>query len=379
MRRPDPAPKRTVRQPNGPQPARPGSHELADARPTTNLASHQSRDPLVDDHARERRPRRCRQETPSRAPYHREVSSQLCLLCVHGHPDDETFHAGGALARYAAEGVRILVVTGTRGELGQIVDPALNTPANRADVGALRMAELDRALARLGQIEHRWLGYRDSGMLGSGENENRESFCQADVGEAVGRLVRIIREVKPQVLITHNEVGGDGHPDHVRAALVTRLAFDRAGDPDAYANQLFGPDAVVTWVPDKLYESVVQYGRLEKLRRLVRDGGVVRAVPLLLRAARAWQPSHERERSRVAATQGVTTARVDVRPWLAARDRALREFRSQMAPDNVLFAFTPGQRARITPTEDFSLRSARLSPQAPEDDLFAGLRVPSAP
>lgn len=307
------------------------------------------------------------------------MASHLCLLSVHGHPDDETFHAGGTLARYAAEGVRIVVVTGTRGELGQIVDPALDTPANRADVGALRMAELDRALAQLGPIDSRWLGYRDSGMLGSTENENAQSFCQADVGEAVGRLVRIIREVRPQVLITHSEAGGDGHPDHVRAALVTRLAFDRAGDPEAYPEQLSGPDAVAPWVPDKLYESVVQYSRLEKMRRLVRDGGIVRALPVLLRAARAWQPAHERERGRVAATQGATTTRVDVRPWLAARDRALREFRSQMAPDNVLFALSPDQRARITPTEDFSLRSARLPPRAPEDDLFAGLRVPSAP
>jgi LmbE family N-acetylglucosaminyl deacetylase len=303
---------------------------------------------------------------------------QPCLLAVYGHPDDETFHAGGTLARYAAEGVRVVVLACTRGELGRIVDPALDTLENRMALGDLRMAELGRALAKLGPIEHRWLGYRDSGVAGARENSDPQSFCSADVDEATGRVVRIIREVRPQVIVTHNEAGNDGHPDHVRAALVARLAFERAGDAGAHPEQLAGAVATTAWAPSKLYESIVQYDRGEKLRRLFRGGGLRRGLPVLVRAARTWRPGDERERATAAAAQGARTTRIDVRPWITARDGALREYRSQMSLDDVLFSLSPDERALVTPTEDFSRRSSRVDAPPQEDDLFAGLHEVSA-
>ncbi len=296
------------------------------------------------------------------------------LLAVHGHPDDEVFLGGGTLARYAAEGVRVVAVTGTRGELGEIVVRDLDTPQHRASLGEIRLQELERALGVLGVTEQRWLGFRDSGMHGTAANDDPQAFCRCDVDEAVGRLVRIIREVRPQVIITHNEGGGDGHPDHITAARVARLAFDRAGDAAAYAEQLEGPGALECWAPDKLYEEMDQVDRREKLRRLVREQGIIRAAPVALRALSRWRPAREQERARAAATIAPPTARIDVRPWLEARHRALLEFRSQVAFDDDIVAMSPEDRARVMPTENFRLRSSRVAAPEAEDDLFTGLR-----
>jgi len=296
------------------------------------------------------------------------------ILTVFGHPDDEVAHAGGTIARYAAQGVRIVVVTATRGELGEIVTPELDTPENHAHLGDLRMGELDRALGHLAISESRWLGYRDSGMVGRPSNADPDAFCQCDVDDAVRRLVRIIRETRPDVILTHNDAGGDGHPDHVRAALVAHLAFDRAGDPAEAPEQLAGPDGLETWTPAKLYEASDQFDRREKLRRLVADQGVLGTIPIVFRAAARWRPGLERERSHSAAlrTEG-PLVRIDVGPWLEARHAALLEFRSQLGPHDELVAMSPEDRRRIMPTENFTRRHSRIPVPDDEDDLLAGL------
>jgi LmbE family N-acetylglucosaminyl deacetylase len=303
------------------------------------------------------------------------VTAGAGLLAVFGHPDDEVAHAGGTLARYAAEGARVVVVTATRGELGEIARPELDTPENRARLGDLRMDELERALAHLAVTGGRWLGYRDSGMAGSPSNDDADAFCRCDLDEAVGRLVRVMRETRPDVVLTHNEAGGDGHPDHVRAALVTRQAFDRAGDAAAYRDQLDAPDGLSPWTPVKLYEAVDQFDRREKLRRLLAEQGILGTVPIALRAAARWRPAHERERAHSAALQGAGTVRIDVRPWLEARHAALLEFRSQLGPNDELIAMSPEDRRRVMPTEDFNRRVTRVTVPDIEDDLLAGLPV----
>src|SRR5204863_8514171 len=145
------------------------------------------------------------------------------LLLVHAHPDDESIGSGATMARYAAEGARVTLVTCTLGEEGEIHVPA---PAGLApdaadQLGGYRIVELERACAALGVADHRLLGgagrYRDSGMMGLPTNDHARAFWRADLDEAAGHLVEIIREVRPQVMITYDENGFYGHPDHIPA------------------------------------------------------------------------------------------------------------------------------------------------------------------
>jgi len=305
------------------------------------------------------------------------MSARPTILAVHGHPDDETVHLGGTLARYAAQGARVVCITATRGELGEIVDPALATPENKTRLGEIRMAEMEQALATLGPIECRWLGYRDSGTAGDSRNHDPEAFWSADPDEAAGRVARLIREVRPHVVITHNENGDDGHPDHISAARATRTAFERAGEAAAWPDQLAG-GTLQPWAPLKLYEGCAQVGRRDKIRRLVAESGVIAAVPVVVRALLRWRPARERERAAVAAGQVAPTTRVDVRPWLAVRTEAIRAFRTQVALTSPLLALSADEQRHLTPTEDFSLRASRVATLLPEDDLLAGIEVQDA-
>ena len=299
------------------------------------------------------------------------MTRRFTLLTVNGHPDDETVSTGATLARYAHEGHRVVCVTATRGELGQIVDPALATPANLRDVGRLRSAELARALAALGPIEQRFLDYRDSGTAGSSSNADRDAFWGADEEEATARLVRIVREVRPDVIVAPNAYGMDGHPDHVRASRIARLAFERAGDPEAFPEQL--SDGLLPWSPAKLYEPVLAFGRREKLARARASGGLPETLRLLVRAGLRWRPNRERARQRAAAAQRAPTTLVAVGPYIERRQAALAEYRSQIAPRSELLAISPAELRVLHPTEDFALVAARIPVQLPEDDLFAGL------
>lgn len=291
----------------------------------------------------------------------------LTLMAVTGHPDDETLWAGGVMARYAAEGLRVVCVTCTEGENGSIVVPELDTPENRARLGEIRAEELTRALARLGSIENRWLGYGDSGMMGSPQNTDPHSFWSADPTEATGRLVRIMREVQPDVIVTFNEWGGNGHPDHIRAALIARSAFDRSGDATAYPEQLGGRDAVALWTPSKLYEIRWTTSRRKKVARLLADEGIMAALPILGHAALEWRPRRERTRRIKADSQGPLTTEVEVGRWVTDKQAALAEHRTQIRRDPML-------RYVAVATEQFTVRESRVEVHPPETDLFAGLR-----
>jgi LmbE family N-acetylglucosaminyl deacetylase len=292
-------------------------------------------------------------------------------MTVNGHPDDETVGSGGVMARYAAEGHRVVCVVATRGEVGEIVDRELDTPANRARLGEIRETELRRGLAILGIDECLFLDYRDSGMAGAAENDDPRSFWRADPDESAGRLVSLVRAVRPDVIVCPNAYGGDGHPDHMRASSVARAAYDRSGDPIAYPDQLGG--GLEPWAPSKLYEVVEQLNRREKLGRALRAGGVVGAVSIVLRVLRHWRPWYEGERSRAAAAQGPVTTRVDVRGVIELKYAALVEHRSQIGSGSDRLSLRPEQRRLVNPTEDFTLVQSRVETTVPEDDLFAGL------
>ena len=147
------------------------------------------------------------------------------LMTVHAHPDDETIGTGGSMARAIAEGRRVVLVTCTRGEMGEIVVPDMDTPANHRRLGEIRAGELERAMAVLGVTEWENLGYHDSDMMGRPGNGDPRSFWQADLDEAARRLVWMIRRYQPDVITTYNDFGGYGHPDHIRVHDVTVRAF----------------------------------------------------------------------------------------------------------------------------------------------------------
>ena len=165
------------------------------------------------------------------------------LMTVHAHPDDETIGTGGAMAKAVEAGHRVVLVTGTRGELGEIVVPDMDTPDNHRRLGEIRAGELERAMGVLGVTEWENLGYRDSGMMGTDGNRDPRSFWQADLDEAAGRLTWLVRRYQPDVMTTYNEFGGYGHPDHIRTHDVAVRAFERAGDPAWYPEQLEEPGA----------------------------------------------------------------------------------------------------------------------------------------
>ncbi|MFI5956469.1 N-acetyl-1-D-myo-inositol-2-amino-2-deoxy-alpha-D-glucopyranoside deacetylase [Cryptosporangium sp. NPDC051539] len=158
------------------------------------------------------------------------------LLLVHAHPDDETITCGATMARYAAEGAHVTLVTCTLGEEGEILVPSLaGLAADRADqLGGYRIGELGRALEALGVTDQRFLGgtgrYRDSGMIGTPQNDHPRAFWRASVDEAASELAEVVREVRPQVVITYDPDGLYGHPDHIQAHRVTMRALELAAD-----------------------------------------------------------------------------------------------------------------------------------------------------
>ena len=174
--------------------------------------------------------------------------TKLRLLAVLAHPDDETFGCGGTLAKYADQGAQVTLICATRGEVGEISDPAL---ATRENLGQVREQELRDACDVLGIDDLRMLGYRDSGMADTQENLHPESLCQASLHEVVGRVVEIIRRKKPHVVLTFDPNGGYGHPDHMLIHQATREAFSTASDADSFREQI--ADGLDTHKPRKLY------------------------------------------------------------------------------------------------------------------------------
>ena len=299
------------------------------------------------------------------------MSATHSLLTVHAHPDDETISTGGVMARYSRAGHRVMCITCTGGEHGEIVVPDLDTPENHARLRDIRADELARALARLGPIDSRHLGFIDSGMMGTPQNDEAGCFWIADPDEAAGRLVRIVREARPQVIVGYNDFGGYGHPDHIRAARLAVLAFERAGDPAWYPEHL--AEGLTTWQPTKLYETVMDLSRRMGLLERMKERGL-----------RSWligaddetpeqRAGREAHIQKMADATGPKTTSVDVTEVMDDKLAALKEHVTQIAEDNFFVIFTSDEWREFQPTEDFTLRVSRIGVAIPEDDLFAGL------
>jgi N-acetyl-1-D-myo-inositol-2-amino-2-deoxy-alpha-D-glucopyranoside deacetylase len=309
-----------------------------------------------------------------------EEGAARAVLVVHAHPDDETIYMGGTLAKYAAAGVRIVCATGTRGELGDIVDPSLATSANVERLGTLRMDEMARALGRLGPIESRWLGYRDSGMDGGLQGDDPETFCRVPADEVAGRVARLIREIRPQVVITLDEAHAGDHPDHLHAAVAARLAFEGAADPNCWPDQLHGDQPVEAWKATKLYaangHSRAPLGPWPKFKHLLREQGPINTLGMVVKAVTRRLPGRTTPPSEAPAEVSFerlpATTQIDVAAWVGARYAAIREYRTQIPPDDPMLALSARELATLSPTEDFRLLAGPTA-HLPEDDLFAGI------
>jgi N-acetyl-1-D-myo-inositol-2-amino-2-deoxy-alpha-D-glucopyranoside deacetylase len=298
------------------------------------------------------------------------------LMTVHAHPDDESLGTGGTMARVVATGGRVVLVTCTRGELGEIVVPELDTPANHRRLGEIRMGELEDAMGELGVTEWENLGYRDSGMMGTAGNADPRSFWQADLDEAIRRLVFLVRRDRPHVMTTYNEHGGYGHPDHIRTHQVAVGAFERAGDAGWYPDQLEGEGGLEPWAPAKLYEQVipasVRAGMTEALARVGRQSWWAPPENATPEELAAW----EEQSSLLLVPDDHVTTWVDVGAHLEQKWRALERHVTQISADNPIFVLGLDGWREFWSKEAFILRASHVETALPEDDLFAGLTDP---
>lgn len=305
------------------------------------------------------------------------------LMTVHAHPDDESIGTGGLMAKAIGDGRRVVLVTCTRGELGEIVVPELDTPDNHRRLGELRMAELEAAMAELGATEWENLGYRDSGMMGTPGNRDPRSFWQADIDEATGRLVWFVRLHRPDVITTYNDYGGYGHPDHIRAHEIAVRAFERAGDPAWYPQQLApehggtGPaqadGGLAPWSPSKLYEQAipasVRDAMRERLEAIGERSWWSEPEGASTEELAAWRAAM----ARMLVPDSAVTTWVDVGEVLDRKFAAVRRHVTQMSADGPLLRFGLEAWREYWSREAYVLRSSRVTADPPEADVFAGL------
>jgi N-acetyl-1-D-myo-inositol-2-amino-2-deoxy-alpha-D-glucopyranoside deacetylase len=317
------------------------------------------------------------------------------LLLVHAHPDDETIGTGATMAKYAAAGAHVTLVTCTLGEEGEILLPELeHLAADRDDaLGPVRAAELDAAMAALGVSDHRFLGgpgrWRDSGMIGTPENEDPRCFWRADLAEAALDLAAIIREVRPQVLVTYDDDGFYGHPDHIQAHRVAWQAFQQAADPAVTV-----PGGLAPWRVAKFYASTTPCSALDeemaalraaRARDLDEAGGEPSGLPL------AWRlPESEADLVYGVPDEQVSTE-IDGTAYLDAKLAAMAAHATQITVAGPYFALSNNiaqlasavEYYALVPTTAGELPAAGVSdfteghvtgcPPPREADLFAGL------
>ncbi|MFF7890868.1 N-acetyl-1-D-myo-inositol-2-amino-2-deoxy-alpha-D-glucopyranoside deacetylase [Streptomyces sp. NPDC007907] len=274
------------------------------------------------------------------------------LLLVHAHPDDESIINGATMARYAAEGAHVTLVTCTLGERGEVIPPEL-AHLTGAALGQHRRRELTAALAELGVRDFRLLGgagrYSDSGMMGLPDNDDPGCFWQADVDEAAAHLVEVIREVRPQVLVTYDENGGYGHPDHIQAHRVVMRAVQLSADAGV-------PVPKVYWnrVPRPVLEE-----SFARLREDLSDTSFTKVADI-------------DDVPGVVPEERVTTV-IDGTAHAAAKAAAMRAHATQITVDGPYFVLSNELAQPILTTEYYELVRGEAGSGERETDLFAGV------
>jgi N-acetyl-1-D-myo-inositol-2-amino-2-deoxy-alpha-D-glucopyranoside deacetylase len=264
------------------------------------------------------------------------------LLLVHAHPDDESVSTGGVMMKAKAHGHRVVLITATRGEAGEIYN--MDEAASRPRLGEIRTEELRKATEILGVDRQEFLGYRDSGMVDTDDNKNPRSFHQAPLQEAAARLAVFIREERPDVVVTYAEDGVYGHPDHVKAHHVAVAALDMLEREDLPVKKLY-----YTAIPRSMMEAFVQSMPEEAQRAM---GGNMRI---------AGTPDE------------LVTTKVDVHDYVERKRDAFRAHLSQNDP-NSWFATMQDQIYELAfGTEYYQLARGKAGPELPEPDLFVGI------
>ncbi|TQL63841.1 mycothiol S-conjugate amidase [Rarobacter faecitabidus] len=281
------------------------------------------------------------------------------ILAVHAHPDDESSKGAATTARYASEGVDVLVVSCTGGERGDVLNPAFAPVDGGLEaMREVRRHEMAAAAAALG-VGHRWLGFVDSGLPQGDPLPPLPvgSFAAGDLREQTAALVRVIREFRPHVVTTYDPMGGYPHPDHIRSHQVAVAAFLLAGDAEQFA------DAGEPWAPLKLYYNHdFSLERSKVLHEAMLDAGLDSPYGPWIELREEWA-IHERP----------VTTRIAVEDHYDARDGALLAHASQIDPNGFFFAVPRELESRIWPWEEYELAAARVQITLPEVDLFAGI------
>lgn len=303
-----------------------------------------------------------------------DTDARRRLLLVHAHPDDETLSTGATMARYVSEGAQVTLVTCTRGEQGEILVPELAHLAPEQDdgLGEHRTKELAAAMAELGVTDYRFLGgagrYRDSGMVWGDEGRRavapeqvrQDSFWAADLREAADHLVEVIREVRPQVVVTYDENGGYGHPDHIQAHRVATYAVALAG-VSSYRRELG-----TGWSVPKMYWTANPRSAMQQAIDQMKDhpdnpfGDVTSADDFGF-----------------VVDDADVTAVVDGAAWIDQKIAAMRSYPTQIEFDGPFFSLQEDSDAQFWVLEHFRLVRGTSGPVDPatgyESDLFAGL------
>ncbi len=284
----------------------------------------------------------------------------LRLMCVHAHPDDESSKGAPAMVRYLAEGVEVMVVTCTGGERGDILNPRLkDDPEVLRDISEVRRREMAAAIEVLG-VQHRWLGFVDSGLPEGDPLPPLPEGCFAlePLGVATEPLVRLVREFRPHVMTTYDENGGYPHPDHIMCHKVSLAAFEAAGDPGRY------PAAGEPWRPTKLYyNQTFSRTRVSAYHEALLEAGKESPYTEWLKN---WDDREPRP----------VHARIECAEYFPVRDQALIAHATQIDPDGSFFALDHEMQSRVWPWEEYELGRTHLDwPADVEDDLFAGLRT----
>jgi len=284
------------------------------------------------------------------------MEPELRLMTIHAHPDDEASKGAGTVAKYADEGVRCVLVCCTDGGAGDILNKALDTPENKDNIVALRRAELDRSVEVIGYHRLAMLGYLDSGMPDMPENAHPDNFANAPLDEAVERFVRLIREERPQVIVTYGpDQSGYLHPDHVKVNTISLPAFHAAGDADAF------PDAGEPWQPLKMYYTAWSKERIVLTHEKCLE-------------VNGESPFGERFLDRESRDHRIT-AKVDVEKYWDNRCDALLAHATQVDPNESFWFPLPRPiAAAVYPYDDYELAISMIVVDPAEDDLFAGLR-----
>jgi N-acetyl-1-D-myo-inositol-2-amino-2-deoxy-alpha-D-glucopyranoside deacetylase len=277
---------------------------------------------------------------------------QQTLLAIFAHPDDEAFGTGGTLAHYAAQGSRVVLVCATRGEVGEIADDSL---ATHETLGRVRENELRCAAQILGVSELIFLGYRDSGMAGTPQNDDPRAFVNIPADEVVSRLVGIIRRVRPHVVLTFEPHGGYGHPDHMAVHRHTLAAFHAAADPARY------PEQGEVWQARHLFYTAIPRSFFVDMRHRLEAIGADTSEFARFEESGAGWPDDK------------INVVLNVADEVEAKWTALNCHRTQFGPDNLFRRLPEDDVKRMMSREYFALAWPEPEPGVQLNDLFARL------